>query len=547
MLRQAMVRSPSLVFFLALGCTGMVESPAGPVDPDGVAQGVDGAGPLPLQRLGRTEYVNTVRDLLGAELLASSLPSDTLSPTGFRVPGTISTTEANRFMSAAEGLGPHIADRLDTLLPCDPQRDGEHACARTFIEVFGLRAYRRPLSPPEVEDLHDHYARVRSELGYGFRDAVRVVVQSMLQSPNFLYRWELGPRAPSMEGRVVRLDPYELASRLSYFIWRTMPDDTLFRAAAEGDIADADTVRMHARRMLSDPRARDTIADFHLQWLHVEVGAAQKDPALFPDFDDGLRDSMGREMRAFVTNHVLDGDGRLDTLFLSPVSYIDGPLARLYGVDGVEGNELQEATLDPSQRFGLLTQAAFLTSHATSSATSPVQRGVVVLERLLCEPAPPPPAGIEIVIPEPDPTLQTRELYIEHASNPACSGCHALMDPFGFAFEGYDAIGRFRTEENDRPVDTTGVASIDGSERSFDGARDLVELLVASDALRHCVAKKWMRFMLGRHETTEEEGSFEEAFGAFTASDDDVRELIVALTGTRTFLYRAPAAGEVIP
>jgi hypothetical protein len=529
---------------VALACTGLMDSRGGPRD---YSQGVDGAGPMPLMRLGRVEYVNTIRDLLGVQLPPDAAPSDTLSPTGFKVPGGVSTTEVNRFMSSAEQLGPHIEERLSSLLPCEPTADTEDACARQGIGSFGLRAYRRPLTDEEVEALHGHYARVRADLGHAFRPAMRVVFQTMLQSPNFLYHWQLGPSDPTMDGLVVKLGPYEVASRLSYFLWRSMPDQALFDAAAAGALATPEEVRAQARRMLLDDRARATVAGFHLEWLHITAAVEQKDPAVFPAFDDELRASMERETREFATRVVLDGDGRLETLLLSPVSYINGPLASLYGVAGVSGSDLQEATLDPTQRFGLLTHASVLASHATSNSSSPVQRGLALLEHVLCEPPPPPPPGMELIVPEPDPNLQTREQYVEHSTNEACRGCHQLIDPLGFAFESYDGIGRFRMEEAGRPVDTTGVAFIDGSDVPFTNARDLVQSLVASDAVKRCVAKKWLRFMLYRLETEEEQGSLEEALEAFAASAYDVRELIVAITGTRTFLHRAPANGEVLP
>jgi hypothetical protein len=510
-----------------------------------------GAGPRPLLRLSRTEYLNTVRDLLGVDPgpLEAMLPADTEDgSTGFMLGGVVTRVELDRFMEAAEVVGQSVPGKLASLLPCQPAGK-EDACARDFVAAFGRRAYRRPLAPAEIDGLQAHYARARKELGLDFPNAVRVVVQTMLSSPHFLYHWERGAVPAVVEGGLVRLSPWEVASRLSYFLWGTMPDEELFNAAEAGKLGAVAGIQAQARRLLASPRAWDAVRTFHLQWLGLtDLASMSKDTKIFKDFRASLVESMGKETEAFLRATFFDGgDGKLSTLLTAPHAYVDERLAKHYGLAGVTGAQFRKVDLDPMQRAGVLTQAAFLSQHALANAGSPVKRGHFVRERLLCDRVPLAPANVEVNPPKPDPKKQTRELYAEHVQDPGCAGCHALMDPLGFAFEVYDGVGLFRREEAGRPIDATGTATLrSGATVRFDGAPDLVRKLLPTAEVEECLARSWLRFGLGRFEDEAEAGSVAAARQAFSAAGRDVRELVLAVVETKAFLYRAPAEGEVL-
>jgi hypothetical protein len=263
-------------------------------------------------------------------------------------------------------------------LPCDPAQAGEAVCAGRFIDTFGRRAFRRPLTTAEKQPLEALYADARAKIGLDFTGALGLVIQAFLQSPRFLYLWQ-GDDAPALEAGLVRCGPWEIASRLSYFLWSTMPDEALFAAAAAGKLGAPADIDAQAQRMLADPRARPTLRNFYTQWLGLaQADEVSKDPAAFPTFTPELRASMAAEFDAFVTHVTFEGDARLETLLTAPFSFLNPSLAKLYGVAGVAGPELRRRDLDPVQRAGVLTQGLFLAAHALPYATSPVQRGKVV-------------------------------------------------------------------------------------------------------------------------------------------------------------------------
>jgi hypothetical protein len=502
------------------------------------------AGPLPLRRLDRREYNNTIRDLLGdASRPADRFPPDVDGDFSFRRAGLVSSQDYATIRDAAEALAAAAEKNVATLAPCSGD---EEACARSFITGFGLRAYRRPLTAREVDSLLQLYREGRTGLQLDHAGGVRLLVEGMLQAPAFLYHWESGPAAPAMEGKLVRLSPYQNASQLSYFLWGTMPDAALFEAAAANKLGTQAELEGQARRMLADPRARDTVSEFVTEWLGLDqVAERPKDPAVYPEFKDDLKAAMAAEANAFVGNVVFDGDGKLSTLLTATFSFVNQPLAAVYGVKGVQGAALKESMLDPGQRAGLLTQAGFLTVTGSTDGSHPVKRGKKVYERLLCGELPPPPGDV----PPPKPASAggtTRERFAEHGANDCARGCHGLIDPIGFAFEHYDGIGKYRTMDNGGPVDASGRYELDGQQRSFADARELAQLLAGSDTVKRCFATQWARFAWKRLETDADRGSVEAITAAFGKAGNNVRDLLVGVTGSRSFRYRTPAAGEVL-
>ncbi|NUQ78285.1 MAG: DUF1592 domain-containing protein [Polyangiaceae bacterium] len=499
-------------------------------------------GDAPIRRMTRAEYNNTVRDLLGdtSQPASSFVPEE--EALGFNNQATslgVTQLLAEQMMNAAEAVAQKATSDLASLMPyCSVAAVGEDACAKLFIERFGRRAYRRPITPAEASRFFDLFAWGRDT--YDFASGLGLVIQGMLQSPHFLYRVELGMPDP-VEGDVVPLTSYEMASRLSYLLWNSMPDDELFDAADAGKLATKEQIAAQVRRMLEHPRARQAVANFHSQWLkltHIENVA--KDSAVYPLYHDGLRSLWKKETEAFLEHVVFDGEGDVATLLAAPYSMMNAELATFYGIaDPPSGEAFERVDLDPARRAGLLTHASLLAVNAKPNQSSPIHRGKFVREMLLCQTLPPPPNNIEIKPPEVKPGVTTRERFKEHANNPACSACHALMDPIGFGFENYDGIGLWRDKDQGLPVDASGnlyaTKDIDGP---FSGAVELANELAASAEVRQCVATQWFRFGYGRAEGKADACAMHEIQEAFAASGNNIKELLVALTQTEAFLYR---------
>lgn len=530
---------------LLAACTGTIGKAGGPTGPLGPTEGPSctslNVGPAPLHRLTRTQYNNTVRDLLGDD----SRPATTFVPDedalGFAVGMSVSPLLAEQYMGAAETLSAAASLDLPALLQCDPVAEGEDTCATRFVASFGRRAFRRALDAGELGHYQGLYSSVKGS--FGFQTAIEAVVQAMLQAPQFLYRVELGVLS---DGPVVPLSQTDVASRLSYFIWESMPDEELLAAAEAGELGSPDDIEAQARRLLADDRARQGFVDFHDQWLALNrLDSASKDPGLFPEWDDALRDAMREETNLFIERVLFDGDARLSTLLTSSTSYINGPLATLYGVDGVTGSEHVLHSLDPTQRSGILTQVSVMSIWAKRNQTSPTHRGKFVRERLLCQLMPPPPPGLMVVPPEPTPGETTRQRFARHASDPSCSSCHQLMDPIGFGFEAYDAIGRFRTEDEGQAVDASGeIFNTTDVNVTFDGAVELGQRLNGSVQVRECVATQWFRYAFSRAETESDDCSQGMIYEAFEGSGYDIRELVVAIARSDAFRYRRAQGGS---
>jgi len=534
-----------LVF--SIGCTGIIDDPFGaggdgnPVNrrPDGPSfcgPEIDPGAQSPLLRLTRDEYDNTVRDLLGDDTRpGQAFPAD--AEGGYDLGATVSPLQFELYMNAAEGVAARaVAERLPSLLPCDPTDIGDDACALELIDELGARAYRRPLSAGQRDRLMTVFDFGKSE---GFENGIRLVISAMLQSPAFLYRIEAGSALGAGDGSIVALDGWERATKLSYLLWSTMPDEELFAVAAAGGLDTPDAVAAQARRMLEDPRARGAVRRFVTQWLHLDVAGVEKDPELYPEFDDALRESMAASIERFLDHVVWEQNGSLTELLTADYAFVDERLAAVYGVEGVTGDELVRVELDGMERRGLLTHPGLMSVLSLPNQSSPVERGAFVRQQLFCQFLPPPPEGLVVVPPDPDPTMSTRDRFIAHREDPACAGCHRLMDPIGFGFEHYDAIGAFRlSEENGQPVDARGELVETDTDGNFEGAVELTDRLAESEMVRRCVTQQWFRFTFGRIESAEDQCMLDDVYASFEASNWDIREALVALTRTDAFLYR---------
>ncbi len=516
---------------------------AGPVETPVAAKCVTPAvGPSPLRRLTSREYDNAVAELLGDDSHpAATFPAD--NRVGFfdntATAQTVPVLLAEKYLETAAKLADGITN-VSTLAGCDVKAVDASSCVSKFIERFGRRAYRRPLAADEVSSL---LAVWTSTTGQADADTgVRAVVAAVLVSPHFLFRPEQGA-GPSTIAGAKQLTPFELASRLATLLWSSIPDEALLDAAANGELSTREQIAIQARRLVDDPRARTATSAFYQQWLGAQLLATTtKDATLYPEFGDALRDSMKQETERFISYVLWEGDARASTLFSAPFSFVNARLAKLYGVQGpADDATFMKVSLDPKQRAGFLTQPGVLTALASPTESSPFKRGAWVRRRLLCQELPDPPNNVP-VLPKPQPGVSLRERAAMHSSSTACSGCHHLIDGLGFGLEQYDALGRFRTVEQDRPIDSSGeVTSTEDSDGAFVGGVELATRLSSSKQAERCVATQWLRYALARHETDDDVCSLQKLQDGFLASGGDLKKLLVDLTATDAFsTYRAP-------
>ena len=502
------------------------------------------AGPRPLFRLTRREYNNTVHDLLGDSTRpADEFPDDHDRSFLFRRSGTVATQDADLLRTTAEALAATAMKTPSSVLPCDAS-SGEDACAAKFITEFGKRAYRRPLSTDETMRLTALYQNARTTLKMTFNEAITTLLEGMLQSPAFLYHWESPYEAPKLNGAYVQLGAYDVASRLSYFIWGSMPDQALFDAAAAGQLVTDADIATQARRMLADDKAKDAATAFFREWLQIdELVHIPKDGKTYPDYSEDLKASLVQGTEAFARNVLFESGGKLETLLSADYTFSNQALGKVYG-NSATGTTLSKTSVDTSQRLGLLMEPAFLALEGAPDGSNPIKRGKAVYTKLLCGVLPPPPPNVPPAKPASEGGT-TRQRYAEHGQNECARGCHQLMDPIGFAFEHYDGIGRYRTMDAGQPVDSSGTITLDGVAVPFKDAVELSRALSTSNTVRECFSKQWFRFAVGREETELDAPSLAAVATAFATNQYDMRDLAPAIAASRTFRYRSLAAGEV--
>jgi Protein of unknown function (DUF1592)/Protein of unknown function (DUF1588)/Protein of unknown function (DUF1595)/Protein of unknown function (DUF1587)/Protein of unknown function (DUF1585) len=498
-------------------------------------------GPAPLRRLTHAEYDHAVRDLLGDSAApGKGFPLDTRVGLFDNTAAVQDVPEllAEKYLDSAAALAEAVPD-LQSLVGCDYAAAEPGDCVEGFVSRFGRRAYRRPLTADERATLGTVFeaARVQADAASG----IRAVLAAVLASPYFLFRPEFGAAAGSVAGSK-RLDAFELAARLASLLWASQPDDPLLDAAERGELASQEQIVSQARRLLDDERARPALSEFYRQWLGGDMlDAIDKNRSVFPSWNDGLRSSLREESRRFVDSVLWDGDARYATLLGASHSFVDAPLAELYGVPAPTGGAFTRVELDPTQRSGILTQGAFLAAFASPEDSSPVKRGTWVRVRLLCQELPAPPAKVP-ELSAPAEGVSTRERFSQHSSDPACKGCHGLIDGLGFGLEQYDAIGGYRTSDRGVPVDARGSLTGTGeADADYVGGRELGALLIRSERATDCVPTQWLRYAMARRETEDDTCSLAAARDAFRESGGDLRELMIALVRSDVFLnYRRP-------
>jgi hypothetical protein len=515
----------------SVGCTGEIGDTDGPTNPTGDA--LCGPGPAPMRRLTRWEYDNTVHDLLGDTTQPARGFVPEASQFGFdnaAAGATLSDVVVEQFESAARALAKTAAQDLPTLLQCDPAVEGESTCTEAFLDRFGRRAFRRPLTEEERTRYLAFFEDQRAT--YDLPTAMELLTSALLQSPHFLYRIELA--TPGEADVPVR--GFEMASRLSYFLWGSMPDDELLDAANQGRLESADDVRREAERMLAHEYGGRAYKNFFSQWAELrDLPLVERDPAVFTASMPAL---LTKEVELFVDD-VLANEGTLRALLTSNASFVNAELATHYGLPGTFGEEFERTTLDPERYPGLLTRGGLLAVLAHPDQPSPVLRGKFIREQVFCDPPPPPPCDVDLTLPPIDPNATAREQLEQKTSVQPCLSCHSFLNPPGFAFDHFDQHGRWRDDDHGLPIDTTGDLTMTDVDGPFESHAELAERFAESDQVRDCMVTHWYRYAHGRDVLEDDQCSYDAVQKAFEESDGDLRELVLALVSTPNFLMRA--------
>ena len=513
--------------------------------PAGMAALVPGRAPL--RRLTRSEFNATVATLLGDTTQpANAFEPDVISDgfTNNADTQNVSTNLAQQYLTAAENLSAAAVRDLPKLLGCDPA--AQVTCLRTFVASFGQKAWRRPLASAEIDRVMAVLDTGRTQ--FDVATGVQMALQTLLLSPSFLYRIEFGAPPASPSSTTVALTSWEMASRLSYFLMGSMPDDQLFVAAASDELRAPAQVAAQVKRILSagpattlpQQQAQGHTAQFFTEWFHLNnIDQAQKDSAVYPEFSIDLGLAMRAETEAFVKATLFGGAGDLTSLLTAPITYASADVAKIYGAAAPASGAVGRIDLDPKQRAGLLTQPALLATFAKANGTDPVHRGKFVWESLLCKSIPAPPANAKIQAPTITPGTTARQRYTQHRTDPTCASCHQVMDPIGLAFEHYDGIGRWRDKEGSLTIDVTGSLMGTDVDGPFDGAVELAQKLAASRDTAACAVRQLFRFALGRYETVEDEPTISKLADGFISDKRQMLGLAAALTQTPAFLQLA--------
>jgi uncharacterized protein DUF1592/uncharacterized protein DUF1588/uncharacterized protein DUF1595/uncharacterized protein DUF1587/uncharacterized protein DUF1585 len=495
-----------------------------------------------LFRLTHAQYDNAVRVLTGLDVRPSvDFPIDQ-NQAGFDRGIDLQVGDAlgKGYRAAAETLAASVAGNataFSKVVGCDPA--GGDACRDMFIANFGRRVFRRPLADAEktpYATLFGMGSALVDGTADNFHKGVQVVVEAMLQSPNFIYRPELSTQA---SGSLIPLGGYELASRLSFFLVNGPPDDALLDAAANGQLGSADGVAAQAQRLIATDAARETVRDFHYQWLLMDSYANHltkdsKYPTVTPD----LAPVLAQETEKFVAEVTFAQAKGFKSLMTAPFTFVNATTAPLYGLTGSFGSSLQRVDLDPTKRAGLFTQLGFLATRAYSNQSSPIHRGAYVARHVLCTTIPDPPPNI----PELPPlmaTQTTRQQVDMHTAPVECASCHhTVINPVGFGFENYDAAGVYRTTENGVTIDATGTLASTAANTAFtDGVSESAAIAASPEAQR-CYSTTWVRYAFGRAESAAEMCAIQVLGSRLQDDNYKVTDLMVDITRTTAFMFR---------
>mgnify|MGYP002632698679 CR=1 FL=1 len=515
-----------LLVVTLVGCGDAPVEPAPDPEPDTPVFTTPDVEPAPtaLRRLTTAQYHNAVHDLFGAGVVVPPGLEPDVEDGGLIALGASVATVSPRGVEQYETAAYSLAEQAmatpavrAAIVPCSPAGTDDEACARQFVESFGLRVWRRPLDGEEVSILVDivlEAARVRGEFHLGLEYGIA----TLLQSPNFLFRQELGKNGT--------FDNYEMASRLSFLFWNTTPDEALLAAAADGDLSSDEGLRAQAQRLLDSPRSRDGVRNLftEIYGLHA-LDSLSKDPTLFEHMSPEVGPAAREETLLGIEHLVFDLEGDFRGIYTTRTTFVDRKLASIYNIraparEGFGQTELPEDGI----RVGLLGQVSVmaLASHPVSSSAT--LRGAYVREKVLCHEIPNPPSNVDTSIPEPTPDAPTlRDRVTQHLEDPNCAGCHTLMDPIGLAYENFDGLGRYRATDRGAEIDATGV--LDGDK--YDGPAEFAEVLFEHQDTGSCVAKHVYRYATGHVETEGEREVIEDLSARFAASGYRIKALLL--------------------
>jgi hypothetical protein len=529
--------TPSEATFL----TGWIDTTLARVN----CKGEKGPGRVTLRRLNRAEYNNSIRDLVGLDVRpADDFPEDDIGFGFDNIADVLSLPPLllEKYLRAAEQIvarawsDPAAHERI---LVCRPGAHNEGECARKVLYNFAQRAYRRPVAPAEIDRLVRLVKDARGR-GLEFEKSLQLGVEAILTSPHFLFRVENEPD-PNSEGPYL-VNEFELASRLSYFLWSSMPDEELFRLAREQSLRA--NLESQVRRMLADPKSRALFENFASQWLQIRrLRLATPDREQYPSFDESLRESMWKETEYFFLAVLREYRSIVEFLD-SDSTYLDERLARHYGIPGVQGSHFRRVSLPGRERGGFLSQGSVLTVTSNPTRTSPVKRGKWILETVLGTPPPPPLPNASQLNESKEAALAgtLRQRMEQHRANPECASCHQRMDPLGFALENYDGVGAWRDYEGASKIDATGVLP---SGQTFNGPAELKQILSKrKDEFCKCLSGKMLTYAVGR-ELNDNDKCFIEKIARRAGEENyKLSSIVVEVVKSRPFQEREPSREE---
>jgi Protein of unknown function (DUF1592)/Protein of unknown function (DUF1588)/Protein of unknown function (DUF1585)/Protein of unknown function (DUF1587)/Protein of unknown function (DUF1595) len=509
-------------------------------------------GLAPLRRLTRFEYNNTVRDFLGDTTLAgNALPPEDLG-TGFgneAAQQSASILLIEKYESIAEALAAAATATpaaLGKLAPCGSTMTAtstvaaEDACARTIVAAVVPRSYRRAITTVETDEFVALYKTVRTNRT--FASGIAGVLEAALQSGDFLFRVELGvpdPTKPTLR----RPSGAEMATRLSYFFWGTMPDPAL--TAASSTLLTAAGVMTQAKRLLDDQKSHPVVAFFFDNLLPINsLALLERDKVQFPKFTASIGALMRQETQRVIEYEMYEAPapgGTWPGILTAPYTFVNAELAAYYGMTGVTGTALQKTPLDTTKRMGILTLGGITAGTTVTNFTNPVRRGGFILAKMMCRiiPLPTDPA-VTILVVVPDPTLAKtgRQRYSQHSMNSVCAVCHQFLDPMGFTMENFDAVGQWRDQENGVMIDASG--TVPGTTGTVNGPVQMVQKIAGTEEAQTCFASHWLEFGMGRALSPADACTRETLNTAFKASGYNVKQMLLALTQTDAFQYMPP-------
>jgi hypothetical protein len=498
-------------------------------------------GPSPLRQLSRSQYLNTLQGLFKTVPdLSDALGTDTNYSTTFGlIQADIDQVQIGGFQAAAEAVAASVVantDSLQAVAPCASGAD-QRGCAQSFVQNFGALAYRSPITDPD--DIARHMAVYDAGAKVSHEHGIELLIRAMLQAPRFLYRFELGT-SEKVGNNAVKLSPYEIAARLSYVIWDGPPDAALTSAAAANELSTKDQIDAQLTRMLADPKGLSFVQRFLQGWTQLaSIDGLVKDATLYPEWSaqgSTLEASEKAQAQAFFDDLVKNQGGKLDSFLTSQTVFVNKDLASFYGSSSSDANFSPQSY---PQASGVLSLPAMLSIQAKPDESWPIYRGKFVREELFCQDLPAPPPNVPKP-PDVQPGVSTRERLTEHETDPTCASCHSMMDPIGFGFEAFDAIGRYRTSDGNQPVDTSGSISMSDVDGTFNGVIELGQKLASSETVRECVSRQWFRFTTSRYEQDMDGCSMKSIMDAFNAAGRSLNALPKAIVESNAFLYRRP-------